>query len=187
MSQTINIDRFTRLNQTIEGNFLPRELSGLAEYLAGEGGEINYSLTGRLEIALSGSQVRRVKCIIYGCFLLFDPVTLATVQHTLDINSSLILVEAESDLPPLEMESESEDYIVCGSNMDVAGRVEEEILLSLPAHAVRKSGVLEKRTAEVIGIGETSKKAKISGALVPEGKKISPFAKLAKLKNSNKV
>ena len=100
MSLTINADRFTRLNQSLSGKFLPAELAGLSEYLAGEGGEINYSIKGTLTVDHSGSQQRRVKCIIRGWFLLIDPVTLAVVRHTLDIDSSLVLVEDESGLPP---------------------------------------------------------------------------------------
>ena len=188
MSPTINIDRFTRLKQTVTGKFKPQELPNLAEYLAGEEGEINYSLVGRLVVDLTGSQERRVKCIIYGWFLLSDPVTLAAVRHTLDINSSLILVKDESELPPLEMESDSEDYIVCGANMQVAERVEEEILLSLPAHAVRRSETIDSRdvrstenkVASVVGKSPTA--AKVSEAPASAGKKISPFAKLAELK-----
>ena len=184
MSLTINIDRFTRLNQTITGKIAPQELSGLAEYLAGEDGEINYSMAGSLAPDLSGSQERRVKCIIYGWFLLSDPVTLAAVRHTLDVNSSLILVKDESELPPMEMESESEDYIICGANMRVAERVEEEILLSLPAHSVKRSGLVEKHEARnsAIGVGQQSKQAKVSGIPFTEDRKISPFAKLAELK-----
>ena len=183
MSTPINIDRFTRLNQSINGKFAPHELPRLAEFLAGEGGEISYSVVGQLTMDAAGSQERRVKCIIYGWFLLSDPVTLAVVRHDLDINNSLILVKDESELPPLEMESETEDYVVCGAAMDVLERVEEEILLSLPAHAVNRSELLESRTEHKNSIG----KAKVSGAPkpqrapVPEGRKISPFAKLAEL------
>jgi hypothetical protein len=184
MSQTINVDRFTRLKQTIAGKFAPQELPGVAEYLAGEAGEINYSMAGNLAIDLSGSQERRVKCIIYGWFLLFDPVTLAAVRHTLDIKSSLILVKDETELPPLETEPDGEDYIVCGTNMQVAERIEEEILLSLPTHAVKRTGMAEKRVGGVLGIdaGKSSERQEIPAVLVPTGKKISPFAKLAELK-----
>ena len=179
MSETINIERFTRLKQCVSGKLAPLDLPNLAEYLAGADGEIHFSLTGDLAVDLTGSQERRVKCIIYGWFLLSDPVTLATVRHTLDISSSLVLVKDESELPPLEMESESEDYIVCGANMNVAERVEEEILLSLPVHSV-KSG---KTTDQHGGVhGKLAKTPIVSKAPLTESKKISPFAKLAELK-----
>ncbi len=179
MIETINIERFTRFKQCVQGKLLPFDLPNLAEYLAGEDGEIHFSLTGNLAVDLTGSQERRVKCIIYGWFLLSDPVTLAAVRHTLDISSSLILVKDESELPPLEMESESEDYIVCGANMQVAARVEEEILLSLPVHSVKPGKMTNQHD------GARSKLAKmpiLSKVPLTESKKISPFAKLAELK-----
>ena len=183
MSLTIDIDRFTRFKQSVAGKFAPRELPCLAEYLAGEDGEINYSMVGNLVIDLAGGQERRVKCIIYGWFLLSDPMSLAPVRHTLDISSSLILVKHESELPLLEMESENEDYIVCGVNMHVAERIEEEILLSLPVQAVKRSGMINQQGKTKPGVGVKSPKtAKISEASIAEGKKISPFAKLAELK-----
>ena len=183
MSQTIHIDRFTRLKQSVVGKFAPQKLPRLAEYLAGEDGEINYSLAGNLAVDAAGSQERRVKCIIYGWFLLSDPVTLDVMRHTLNINSLLILVHDESELPPLETESESEDYVVCGAEMNVAERVEEEILLSLPAHTVNRSGMKNSRIERVEnGEIKPAPSANTSNAPGTEGRKISPFAKLAALK-----
>ena len=180
MCQTINIDRFTRLKQSVAGSFVPNALSGLNEYLAGEDGEINYTMTGNLVVDLTGRQERRVECIIYGWILLSDPVTLAAIRYKLDINSSLILVTYESALPPLEMESENEDYIVCGATMDVGARIEEEILLSLPAHAVKRSGLNTGR--EIHAVSGAGKPAGKSNAPIGAENKLFPFAKLAALK-----
>jgi uncharacterized metal-binding protein YceD (DUF177 family) len=183
MPLTLNIDRFTRMSQSVSGSFAPSELPNLAGYLAAPDGEISYSLVGNLAVDAAGSQERRVKCIISGWFLLFDPVTLDTVRHSMDISSSLILVDDESALPPLEMESENEDYIVCGASMIVAERVEEEILLNLPAQAVNRSEALGSRQASTTG--STAKLVRTSIAsesILAGGDKISPFAKLAKLK-----
>jgi hypothetical protein len=183
MSLTINIDRFTRLNQSISGSLAPPELPNLAGYLAAQDGEINYSMVGSLAVDAAGSQVRRVKCIISGWFLLFDPLTLAAVRYSLDFSSSLILVDDESALPPLEMESENEDYIVCGTSMIVAERVEEEILLNLPAQAVNRDEALGSRQASTTGnLAKLVRTPSKSDSKMAGGDKISPFAKLAKLK-----
>jgi uncharacterized protein len=183
MSQTINIDRFTRSKQSISGQISPEHLPRLAEYLAGEGGEIRYSVTGNVDIDAAGGQVRRVKCIIYGWFLLSDPLTLAPIRHDVQIDSSLILVNDESELPPLEMESEFEDYIICGTDMDIAERVEEEILLSLPSQAVSRIGMVETQGGSAGNAGVKPAKSKtLSTVAAVESRKISPFAKLAKLK-----
>ena len=183
MSLTINIDRFTRLKQSAKGRFSPVELPGLTDFLAGGEGEVSYSLSGNLVVGLSGEQVRRVMWIISGWLLLFDPVTLAAVRHPLDIASSLVVVRDESELPPLEMESEGEDFIVGGLNMDVAERVEEEILLSLPAHAVRREEKDDSRNERAnLVVNKPTERATTILQPASAGKKISPFAKLVELK-----
>ena len=133
MSELIQIDRFTRLNQSVSGKFAPEQLPRLAAYLAGRDGEINYLLAGQQTSDAAGSQKRSVKCIISGWFLLVDPVTLLPSCHELAIESKLVLVRDETELPPLELESDDEDYVVCGNEMDVLATVEEEVLLDLPA------------------------------------------------------
>ncbi|MBL8522412.1 MAG: hypothetical protein JNN20_01865 [Betaproteobacteria bacterium] len=170
MSDTIAIDRFTRLKQSVSGKFLPAELPRLAEFLAGQEGEISYVLTGQLTSDVTGSQKRRVKCIISGWFLLVDPIDLQSVRHELAIESKLVLVSDESELPPLELESEGEDYVVCGAELEIKAMIEEEVLLDLPITSV--SGAA---TADAIP-------AKPKAPAMTPGKKISPFAKLAELK-----
>ncbi len=183
MSLTINIDRFTRLKQSVKGKYSPVDLPGLADFLAGSEGEVSYSLTGNLVVGLSGEQVRRVMCIISGWLLLFDPVTLAAVRYPLDIASSLVVVKDESDLPPLELESEGEDFIVCGVSMDVAERVEEEILLSLPAHAVRSEETNNSSDERAKSVSnKPTKRATTAQEPAGTGKQISPFAKLVEWK-----
>ena len=183
MSLIINVDRFTRLKQSVKGRFSPFDLPGLTDFLASGEGEISFSLSGNLVVSLAGEQERRVKCIISGWLALFDPVTLAAIRHPLDIASSLVVVKDESDLPPLEMESEGVDFVVCGVNMDVAERVEEEILLSLPAHAVRREEKDDSRNERANSvINKPTKRATTIQEPANAGKKISPFAKLVELK-----
>ena len=176
MSDVILIDRFTRQNLSISGRYCPRDLPRLAEYLAGPDGEIAFSLAGSLTTDLMGSQKRCIKCIISGWFLLADPVTSHAKRRECQIESRLVVVGAESELPPLEMESDDEDYIVCGAELDVMERVEEEILLDLPAAFGGQIGpVSGPKTVS----SNTATRATIPGAVAG---KISPFAKLAELK-----
>jgi uncharacterized protein len=174
MSAIIQVERFTRQKQSISGHYAPGQLSRLAEYLAGDEGEILFSLTGSEATDLAGSQKRCIKCIISGWFLVTDPGTLKPVRHGFAIESRLVVVRAESGLPPLELESEDEDYIICGTEMNVMERIEEELLLDLPSALVRH---LEPA-------GKSVKSAK-AGAMTPgsaTNAKISPFARLAELK-----
>lgn len=171
MSDTIQIDRFTRQGQSISGKFEPQALPRLADYLMGEDGEIVFSITGHLATDVAGSQKRSLKCIISGWFLLADPNSQKPLRHELSIESRLVLVRDESELPPLEMESADEDYIVCGTELGVTERIEEEILLNLPSAFGGQPG--EAAPAR------TATKNVIPGKVAG---KISPFAKLAQLK-----
>lgn len=172
MRETIKVDSFTRLGHVCSGTVAPRELPRLAEYLPEAGGEVSYTFTGRLTTDASGSQKNSIKCIIYGWFFLTDPVSLEPVRHDLQIESTLVLVKDESMLPPLELEAEDEDHIVCAGEMDVLERVEEEVLLDLPITAISVTVAGKVRTGNC-------------PASVPAPtavKKNSAFAKLAELK-----
>ena len=168
MSGKLHIDRFTRLGESVSGVFSPTQLPRLVEYLAGKDGEIRYVLSGSTTADASGRQTKRLKCIISGWFLLADPVTLKPEKFELGIESRLIVVRDESGLPPLEAESDDEDYIVCAAEMDVLERIEEEVLLDLPANAVH-SDVMVTPVVKQVG-----------PSVCPE--KVLPFAKLAELK-----
>ncbi|MEP7154325.1 MAG: YceD family protein [Betaproteobacteria bacterium] len=174
MSGAIQVDRFTRQNQSVTGTFLPSELPRLAEYLAGDGGEIAYALHGSRISDAAGSQKHCIKCIISGWFLVADPATLKPVRHDFAIDSKLILVASEADMPPLEMESDDEDYVVCGNELDVLERVEEEILLDLPATLGGQMSAPTKPATPSRAPAQRDRGAATA--------KISPFAKLAELK-----
>ena len=181
MSLSIQIDRFTRLKQTISGHFAPTDLPRLVEFLAGDEGEIRFCLSGRLATDAAGSQKRHVKCIISGWFLLIDPTTLQPIRHDVDIDSRLVIVSDESMLPALEAEADDEDYIICGAEMDVRERVEEEILLDLPQAAVASlasAGTTKAKCDSSVDLAARSEQA--------TGTRILPFAKLAEWKNKAK-
>lgn len=181
MATKLALDRFTQQKQTVSGTFRPNELSRLRPFLLGEGidaGEISYSIAGMETADVTGRRTRRVKCIILGWFLLADPETLEPERYDLSIKSSLVLVNSEAQLPPLEAESEDEDYVTLGEELDVLELVEEEILLDLPFWAIAAESP-----------GKKSKKVSIAPrASIPATaeKKVSPFAKLAGLKSKEK-
>ncbi len=177
MSTIIQIDRFTRQKQSISGHFAPAELRRLAECLAGDEGEISYSLAGNEATDAAGSQKRCVKCIISGWILVPDPGTLKPRRYDLAIESRLVVVRSESELPPLELESADEDYILCGAEMNVMERIEEEILLNLPVALARQLEPAEKSAKSSTPVNAKAKKpASVTVA------KSSPFARLAELK-----
>jgi uncharacterized metal-binding protein YceD (DUF177 family) len=174
MSAIIQVERFTRQRQSISGSYAPGQLRRLAEYLAGAEGEILFTLAGHEDTDISGSQKRRIKCIISGWFLVADPGNLKPARHDFAIESNLVVVRDESGLPPLELESEDEDYIVCTSEMNVMERIEEEILLDLPSALA-----MQPKQVGKLAVFSTSNADMADNA---PNARISPFARLAALK-----
>lgn len=181
MTTKLALDRFTQQKQTVSGTFRPAELPRLKPFVLGEGaeaGEISYTIAGMETADATGRRTRRVKCIISGWFLLADPESLEPERYDLSIKSSLVLVNNEAQLPPLEAESEDEDYVALGEELDVMELVEEEILLDLPFWAIAAESPVKKG----------KKVSKVAQKTVPAAseKKVSPFAKLAGLKSKEK-
>ncbi len=207
MSTKLLLDRFTNQSQKVSGTLIPASLARLKPFLANpndakallegvdeakKAGEIRYSLSGHVTADAAGRRTRRVKCIILGWFLLSDPKTFEPEPYEVSIESILVLVNSESDLPPLHEEAENEDYVVLGEELDVEELVEEEILLDLPFWAIANDSTKAKekpskgtksdpRTKQK----STKQPAEIIFEEVGEAPKLSPFAQLAKLKKSN--
>jgi uncharacterized protein len=179
MSEKISVDRFTRGAQVAEGQLVPGNLARLKPFLASTEGELAYQITGSQATDAAGGRSRRLKCIISGYFFLLDPKTHLPEQYDVVIESRLVLVDNDEQLPPLDEESADEDYVTVGSELDVVGLIEEEILLDLPFWAI---------TAEVDEAVSTAKPKKLSERQIETvPKKTLPFAKLATLKKSSEA
>lgn len=143
-----------------EGTFAPAELERLEESLAGPEGELRY----RISTALDRQRRKVVSCIIEGFVFLTCQTSLEAFRHEVSIDDRLVLVDSEAELPPIEEESDAEDYLVADEPLDIRDLVEDAVLLSLPM-VPRKPGL-----GEAPGGGES----------VP--REASSFAALAGLK-----
>ena len=160
---TIDPARLADKPQVFEETLRPEAFERLAEVLANGDGELHYRVTARL-----GKQRRKeVSCIIEGFVFLTCQSTLDTFRHPVSIEERLVLVDDESALPPIEEESDAEDYLVADEPIEVRELVEDAVILALPM-VPRKPG-LEELEAR---------------ATPPAEKGPSPFAKLASLKKS---
>ena len=161
MSQRLVIDpeRITERPMVFEGTADPADLPDLAESLASEEGELRFRVTARLE----GQRRKVLSCIIEGFVFLTCQRSLEAFRHEISIADRLVLVDSESELPPIEEESDAEDYMVADGPIDVLDLVEEAVLLALPM-VPRKPGLEE---------------AQVKPAIPP---KPSPFEQLARLK-----
>lgn len=170
MSNTILIGRFTQRNERVSGQFLPQALPRLRDFLAQVGGEICYTLQGAVRTNIVGSQQPVLECIISGWFFSVDPITLQAARFEVSSHSRLVLVKSESELPSLDAEADDEDYVVCGAEMDILERVEEEVLLALPTNLPMVSAENQRAKPTVT---------------MAAPQQNSPFAELAKLKKSS--
>jgi uncharacterized protein len=156
----IHLDRIAEKPLVFEGAMDLDDFPRLEESLANREADLRYTVTARLD-----PQRRKVvSCIIEGFAFLTCQTTLEAFRHAVSIDDRLILVDDESQLPPIEEESDAEDYLVADGPLDVLDLVEDAVLLALPM-VPRKPGLDE---------------AKPAGAA--KDPKESPFAALASLK-----
>jgi len=147
--------------QVFEGDATLEEFPRLAESVADHPVQVHFRVAAQLD-----RQRRKVvSCIIEGFVFLTCQTSLEAFRHAISIDDRIVLVDHESMLPPIEEESDAEDYLVADGPVDVLDLVEDAILLSLPM-VPRKPGLAE-------GGG----RRKDEGQL-----KDSPFAALAGLK-----
>ncbi len=134
----IDPDHLSSKPQVWEGRFAPGDLERLEDSLAGPDGELRYRITAGLD-----RQRRKVvSCIIEGFVFLTCQASLEAFRHDVSISERLVLVESESQLPPIEEESDAEDYLVADEPLDIRDLVEDAVLLSLPM-VPRKPGLGE--------------------------------------------
>jgi len=156
----IHLDRLSDRPAVLEGVFHRADLERLQDSLADDRGELRYRITAGLD-----PRRRKVlSCIIEGFVFLTCQTSLEAFRYEIDLNDRLILVDSEAELPSIEEESDSEDYVVADEPLDIRDIVEDAVLLALPM-IPRKPGLEESR-GEAAGAEERE----------------SPFAALARLK-----
>jgi len=143
------------------GTVTADELPRLAESLAEGPSELRF----RVAAVLDTTRRKVVSCIIEGFVFLTCQSTLEAFRHPISIDDRLVLVDDERALPPIEEESDAEDYLVAGEPIRVLDVVADAVLLALPM-VPRKPGIEGPRAP--------GKAEKESGE--------SPFAALASLK-----
>ena len=155
----IDPTRISTKPQVLEGAFKPADLERLEDSLANDDGELRYRITAQLD------EHRRkvVSCIIEGFVFLTCQVSLEAFRYAISIDERLILVDDESQLPPVEDESDAEDHLVADEPLDIRDLVEDAVLLSLPMMP-RKPGV-----TEAVGGDESSRAGKESPFAALEG------------------
>jgi uncharacterized protein len=153
-------DEISEKPQSFVGRFAPAELDRLDEVLADDRGELRYEVTA----VLDRQRRKVVSCIIEGFVFLLCQKSLEAFRHEVSVHDRLVLVDDEAQLPAIEEESDTEDYVVADGPLDIRDLVEDAVLLSLPMVPVKP------------GLEATQ-----AGPKVAEPKE-SPFAALASLR-----
>ena len=157
----INSGEFAREAQHLEGQITLPQLARLHDQLASTDGTVHYVLQG----GLTERREPRIECIINGLVQLICQRCLSGLAHQITARSQLILVDNEAQLPALEAEDLSADYMVADPTFDIIALVEDEILLALPIAPMHEQGHCVDRPSDAA-----------------HGSAPSPFAALAKLK-----
>ncbi|HKU70272.1 MAG TPA: YceD family protein [Burkholderiales bacterium] len=156
----IDSPEFARTGQSLSGQFPVAALPRLQDCIADNAGEVRFAVKG-------GHDARRRPVLtleISGVLHLRCQRCLGALDHKLDLSNTLLLT---SGVEAGEAEEEA-DCIEASAALDVAGLVEDEILLSLPYAPRHREGQCPPGSVPAAG-------EKQSGA----------FAKLAALKRNN--
>ncbi len=130
MSNEIFIDSisFAKKSESLQGKIAVARLERAMESLASAAGELNFRLIGGLDSRRRPNLVLSIS----GPVALTCQRCLVEFQHHLDLESRLILVENEAQLPDLEDEDPDVDVVVASRKTNVLEMIEDEIILGLP-------------------------------------------------------
>jgi uncharacterized protein len=123
----IDLVDFAHHAGTHHGKIPVSEFERLRDYLAADGGELQYKVTGALD--KDGKPVLQIS--LQGELTLRCQRCLGELGHVLDLSTVLRLAQSENELSRLD-EDEAVDCILATRETDVRALIEDEIILSLP-------------------------------------------------------
>lgn len=148
---------FARTGQRLSGSVPVAAMSRLQDSLLEQAGEVKFELRGghdalqRPVLALEISGVLRLQC--QRC--------LGALDYELRLSNSLLLSNGEPAGAGEQEEGEA-DWIEPSTELDVAGLVEDEILLSLPYAPRHGEGQCPRVVGEAAGGGEAGAFARLA-------------------------
>ncbi len=149
---------FAREGRVLEGTLPVSGFERLHDLLTEVTGDLSFRLQGSK--GLHGELMLHLE--VSGTLPLTCQRCLSAVPFNLDVDSLLELVPEGADMSQDELEDDTRDFLPVASELDVAGLVEDEILLALP-------------------VAPRHEKCGLPGA-ADAGERINPFATLAGLK-----
>lgn len=173
MQQTIDTSELARSGSELHGEYPLAQLQRLGSLLADCDGSLAWRLRGWREravdavvqdfMALSIAATVRVACVRCN----------APVAVELSAERAYRLVRSEAEAERLDLDDRQYDVLAGGRRFDLAGLVEDEAIMALPAMPRHERCELPAAAAKAAG-------AATPGA---EGERTRPFAALGRLKN----
>ena len=118
---------FARNAGAHHGKIVPSEFERLQDYLTSGSGELQYAITGALDM----NARPLLKIAVQGSLNLCCQRCLGEYKYALDLRACLFLAQNEDELSRLD-EDESVECVLATSDIDVMALIEDEIILSLP-------------------------------------------------------
>ena len=130
MSNEFVIDSisFAKKSESLKGKIAVSSLARVRTDLASSQGEIEFRLHGGMD----GRQRPSLTLSISGRVMVTCQRCLADMAHVLDLQSHLVLVASEAQLPDLDDEDNEVDVVVADAKLNVLALLEDEIILALP-------------------------------------------------------
>jgi len=161
--QVIDVAEFARLEKKVEGKVPAEELQRLRDLILAGKQTLSYEIRGSLSVR----REPQIACIIQGSVSLECQRCLGAFDHPVDVHSTLVFVADESQLPAIDDEDDSIDYVVAESRLDLLALIEDEVILALALAPRHDEG-----------------KCNASAKQLLADQKPSPFAALSKLKRT---
>ncbi len=120
--------RFAADGRHIDAEVEVAKLERLADSLADPAGVLRFSVEGSLD----EERRPRLRLVVGGSLTLRCQRCLGGLQWPVDIEVLLQPVREGEEIPDEELEDDEVDALEVGSDLDVIGLVEEEVLLALP-------------------------------------------------------
>lgn len=143
-------------------------LARLHDFLFDKEGELIYQISGQFD----KHEKPGLHLEINGKIHLSCQRCLGKLLHTIDLQTSLVLVKTEAELDQAD-EDDTADAILATPDMDVIRLIEDEIILSLPISSWHAEGECNVQELESINENLTNKQS------------AHPFAALLALKKTN--
>lgn len=137
---------FARAAGQVQGQLAVSAMSRLQDQLAGDSGEVSYSVRGGLD-ALDRPQL---ELDVSGALKLLCAHCVKPLDYALDLHSRVLMAHPGA-VPQDDDDPESPEWIEAGPELDLQELVEDEILLGLPFSVKHAPGLCGSENQETPG------------------------------------